>query len=110
MTGLLAACGGNSNTSSTETGSALTSGDDISKLVAINERDRANLQEGGVLNLAVATEIEKKHMAEDATMIPIINGPEIWFCKTNLANYGAFLFARPYANPSAYINTGWVKE
>lgn len=43
-------------------------------------------------------------------MIPIINGPEIWFCKTNLANYGAFLFARPYANPSAYINAGWVKE
>ena len=59
---------------------------------------------------ALSNEIEKKHMAEAATMIPIINGPEIWFCKTNLANYGAFLFARPYANPSAYINAGWVKE
>lgn len=59
---------------------------------------------------ALSNEIEKKHMAEVATMIPIINGPEIWFCKTNLANYGAFLFARPYANPSAYINAGWVKE
>ena len=59
---------------------------------------------------ALSNEIEKKHMAEVATMIPIINGPEIWFCKTNLANYGAFLFARPYANPSAYINAGWIKE
>lgn len=59
---------------------------------------------------ALSNEIEKKHMAEVATMIPIINGPEIWFCKTNLANYGAFLFARPYTNPSAYINVGWVKE
>lgn len=47
--------GGNSNTSSAETGSALISGDDISKLVAINEHDRADLQTGGVLNLAVAT-------------------------------------------------------
>lgn len=55
VTGLLAACGGNSNTSSAETGSALTSGDDISKLVAINEHDRVDQQTGGVPNLAVAT-------------------------------------------------------
>lgn len=55
MTGLLAACGGNINTSSAETGSALTSGNDISKLVAINEHDRADLQQGGILSLAVAT-------------------------------------------------------
>lgn len=59
---------------------------------------------------ALSNEIEKKHMAEVATMIPITNGPEIIFCKTGLANYGSFLFARPYANPSAYINAGWVKE
>ncbi|MDY3048207.1 MAG: ABC transporter family substrate-binding protein [Rothia sp. (in: high G+C Gram-positive bacteria)] len=58
---------------------------------------------------ALANEIEKKHMAEVATMAPIINGPEIVFCKTTLANYGAFLFARPYANPAVYINVGWVK-
>ncbi|WP_237207904.1 ABC transporter family substrate-binding protein [Rothia nasimurium] len=59
---------------------------------------------------ALSNEIEKKHMAEVATMAPIFNGPEIVFCKTKLANYGAFLFARPYANPDVYINVGWMKS
>ena len=47
--GLLAACGGNS--SKTET-SALSAGDDLSKAVSYNEKDRSALKDGGELRLS----------------------------------------------------------
>lgn len=57
----------------------------------------------------LANEIEKQFMAEFATMLPVINGPSISFCKTKLANYGAFLFGGPLFNPDIYVNAGWMK-
>ena len=47
--GLLAACGGNS--SKTET-NALSAGDDLSKAVSYNEKDRSALKDGGELRLS----------------------------------------------------------
>ena len=47
--GLLAACGGNKKN---ETNSALGAGDDISKAVSFNPKDRSELKEGGELRLA----------------------------------------------------------
>ena len=47
--GLLAACGGNS--SKTET-NALSAGDDLSKAVSFNEKDRSALKDGGELRLS----------------------------------------------------------
>lgn len=49
--GLLAACGGNKKN---ETNSALGAGDDISKAVSFNPKDRSELKEGGELRLSVA--------------------------------------------------------
>jgi len=37
-------------------------------------------------------EIEKKHLAEFAVLIPLINGPEYKFVKKGLRNYGVSLF------------------
>ena len=37
-------------------------------------------------------EIEKKHLAEFAVLIPLMNGPEYKFVKKGLRNYGVSLF------------------
>ena len=47
--GLLAACGGNSSKNET---SALSAGDDLSKAVSYNEKDRSALKDGGELRLS----------------------------------------------------------
>ena len=47
--GLLAACGGNSAKNET---SALSAGDDLSKAVSYNEKDRSALKDGGELRLS----------------------------------------------------------
>ena len=47
--GLLAACGGNSSKNES---SALSAGDDLSKAVSYNEKDRSALKDGGELRLS----------------------------------------------------------
>lgn len=38
--------------------------------------------------LEIATELEKRHLAEVAIYIPVSNGPNYQACKKGLANYG----------------------
>ncbi|WP_237188130.1 ABC transporter family substrate-binding protein [Rothia nasimurium] len=58
---------------------------------------------------AKCNEIEKKFMAEFATLGTVFNGPEIFYCKTALANYGAAMFGSPRSNPNSWSRVGWVK-
>ncbi|MDY3048208.1 MAG: ABC transporter family substrate-binding protein [Rothia sp. (in: high G+C Gram-positive bacteria)] len=58
---------------------------------------------------AKCNEIEKKFMAEFATLGTVFNGPEILYCKSALANYGAAMFGSPRSNPNSWAKVGWVK-
>ena len=51
-------------------------------------------------------EIEKKHMAEVAVMVPLFNGPEYKFVKKGLHNYGVSLFQ---GNGIHWEKVGWAK-
>ena len=51
-------------------------------------------------------EIEKKHMAEVAVMVPLFNGPEYRFVKKGLHNYGVSLFQ---GNGIHWEKVGWAK-
>lgn len=53
-----------------------------------------------------AMDIEKAHMAEFADRGIAFNGPEIWWVKKGLANYGAELFKQYYRD---WENIGWQK-
>lgn len=59
---------------------------------------------------AEANKIERKHMEEFAMMGTLFNGPEIFVCKTGLANYGAALFGSRRQDPQMWSNIGWVKD
>ena len=56
-------------------------------------------------NLA-CNEIEKKHLAEFAVLIPLINGPEYKFVKKGLRNYGVSLFQGTGIH---WEKVGWAK-
>ena len=56
-------------------------------------------------NLA-CDEIEKKHMAEVAVMVPLFNGPEYKFVKKGLRNYGVSLYQ---GNGIHWEKVGWAK-
>ena len=56
-------------------------------------------------NLA-CDEIEKKHMAEVAVMVPLFNGPEYKFVKKGLRNYGVSLFQGTGIH---WEKVGWAK-
>lgn len=51
-------------------------------------------------------DIEKKHMAEVAVMVPLFNGPEYKFVKKGLRNYGVSLFQ---GNGIHWEKVGWAK-
>ena len=51
-------------------------------------------------------EIEKKHMAEVAVLVPLFNGPEYKFVKKGLHNYGVSLFQ---GNGIHWEKVGWAK-
>ena len=59
--------------------------------------------------LEIATELEKRHLAEVAIYIPVSNGPNYQACKKGLANYGPRLFATSAYDPDVWINVGWEK-
>jgi len=59
--------------------------------------------------LEIATELEKRHLAEVAIYIPVYNGPNYQACKKGLANYGPRLFATSAYDPDVWINAGWEK-
>ena len=56
-------------------------------------------------NLA-CNEIEKKHMAEVAVLVPLFNGPEYKFVKKGLRNYGVSLYQ---GNGIHWEKVGWAK-
>ena len=51
-------------------------------------------------------DIEKKHMAEVAVMVPLFNGPEYKFVKKGLRNYGVSLYQ---GNGIHWEKVGWAK-
>ncbi|MGV3150058.1 ABC transporter family substrate-binding protein [Rothia sp. 11273D007AR] len=59
--------------------------------------------------MAKCNEIEKKFMAEFATLGTVFNGPDIQYCKKSLANYGAAMFGAPASNPQLWTRMGWMK-
>ncbi|NUU32749.1 ABC transporter family substrate-binding protein [Arthrobacter sp. C9C5] len=66
-------------------------------------KDLASIQDDAERNKA-AMEVEKKHMAKYYSMGVIMNGPQIYFARTGLANYGASLFQTP-----DWSLVGWQK-
>jgi peptide/nickel transport system substrate-binding protein len=67
-------------------------------------RDVASIQDDAQRNKA-AMDVEKKHMEKYFSMGPVMNGPEIFFARTGLANYGAALFHTP-----DWSVVGWEKK
>jgi peptide/nickel transport system substrate-binding protein len=67
-------------------------------------RDIASIQDDSQRNKA-AMDVEKKHMEKYFSMGPVMNGPEIYFARTGLANYGAGLFHTP-----DWSVVGWEKK
>lgn len=66
-------------------------------------KDLASIQDDTERNKA-AMEVEKKHMAKYYSMGVLMNGPQIYFARTGLANYGASLFQTP-----DWSVVGWQK-
>ncbi|WP_426300728.1 ABC transporter family substrate-binding protein [Arthrobacter sp. R-11] len=58
-----------------------------------------------------AMEVEKKHMAKYFSMGVVMNGPQIYFVKKGLANYGPSLFANSTDTPVPdWTTIGWEKK
>lgn len=55
-----------------------------------------------------AMEVEKKHMEKYYSMGTVLNGPEIQFVRTGLANYGPSLF-KSLSNVPDWTTIGWEK-
>ncbi len=55
-----------------------------------------------------AMEVEKKHMEKYFSMGTLLNGPEIQFVRTGLANYGPSLF-KSNSNVPDWTTIGWEK-
>ncbi|MCU1533044.1 MAG: transporter family substrate-binding protein [Arthrobacter sp.] len=56
-----------------------------------------------------AMEVEKKHMAKYFSMGVVMNGPQISFVRTGLANYGPSLF-KSLAQVPDWTTLGWEKK
>lgn len=69
----------------------------IEKMMLISDDKARNL---------ACDEIEKKHMAEVAVMVPLFNGPEYKFVKKGLRNYGVSLYQ---GNGIHWEKVGWAK-
>ncbi len=54
-------------------------------------------------------EVEKEHMAKYFSMGVVINGPQISFVRTGLANYGPSLFQSLSQVPD-WTTIGWEKK
>jgi peptide/nickel transport system substrate-binding protein len=67
-------------------------------------KDLASIQDDAQRNKA-AMDVEKKHMEKYFSMGVIMNGPQIYFARTGLANYGASLFQTP-----DWSVVGWDKK
>ena len=55
-----------------------------------------------------AMDVEKKHMEKYFSMGIVLNGPEIQFVRTGLANYGPSLF-QSHSNVPDWTTIGWEK-
>jgi peptide/nickel transport system substrate-binding protein len=55
-------------------------------------------------------EVEKKHMAKYFSMGVVMNGPQISFVRTGLANYGPSLFKSPSSQVPDWTTIGWEKK
>lgn len=73
---------------------------DIKKLGSIEDNAQRN---------KAAMEVEKKHMAKYFSMGVVMNGPQISFVRTGLANYGPSLFKSASQVPD-WTTIGWEKK
>ena len=70
--------------------------------------DLASIEDNAERNKA-AMEVEKEHMAKYFSMGPVMNGPQISFVRTGLANYGPSLFQSLSQVPD-WTTLGWEKK
>ncbi|MFJ5862117.1 ABC transporter family substrate-binding protein [Pseudarthrobacter sp. NPDC092439] len=70
--------------------------------------DLASIEDGAERNKA-AMDVEKEHMAKYFSMGPVMNGPQISFVRTGLANYGPSLFQSLSQVPD-WTTIGWEKK
>ena len=70
--------------------------------------DLASIEDNAERNKA-AMEVEKEHMAKYFSMGVVMNGPQISFVRTGLANYGPSLFQSLSQVPD-WTTIGWVKK
>ena len=77
---------------------------DLDKKIA----DLASIEDNAARNKA-AMDVEKEHMAKYFSMGVVMNGPQISFVRTGLANYGPSLFQSLSQVPD-WTTIGWVKK
>lgn len=70
--------------------------------------DLASIEDNAERNKA-AMDVEKEHMAKYFSMGPVMNGPQISFVRTGLANYGPSLFQSLSQVPD-WTTIGWEKK
>ncbi|OAE00062.1 ABC transporter family substrate-binding protein [Arthrobacter sp. OY3WO11] len=70
--------------------------------------DLASIEDNAERNKA-AMEVEKEHMAKYFSMGVVMNGPQISFVRTGLANYGPSLF-RSLSQVPDWTALGWEKK
>ncbi len=70
--------------------------------------DLASIEDNAERNKA-AMEVEKEHMAKYFSMGVVMNGPQISFVRTGLANYGPSLFQSLSQVPD-WSTLGWIKK
>ncbi|MFD5278167.1 ABC transporter family substrate-binding protein [Pseudarthrobacter sp. NPDC058362] len=70
--------------------------------------DLASIEDNAERNKA-AMDVEKDHMAKYFSMGPVMNGPQISFVRTGLANYGPSLFQSLSQVPD-WTTIGWEKK
>jgi peptide/nickel transport system substrate-binding protein len=78
--------------------------DELDKKIA----ELASIEDGAERNKA-AMDVEKEHMAKYFSMGPVMNGPQISFVRTGLANYGPSLFQSLSQVPD-WTTIGWEKK
>ncbi|MGN7201600.1 ABC transporter family substrate-binding protein [Arthrobacter sp. SAFR-044] len=70
--------------------------------------DLASIEDNAARNKA-AMDVEKEHMAKYFSMGVVMNGPQISFVRTGLANYGPSLFQSTSQVPD-WTTIGWEKK
>ncbi|MET3205009.1 MULTISPECIES: ABC transporter family substrate-binding protein [unclassified Arthrobacter] len=70
--------------------------------------DLASIEDNAERNKA-AMDVEKEHMAKYFSMGVVMNGPQISFVRTGLANYGPSLFQSLSQVPD-WSTLGWIKK